>query len=892
MMDEITEEYCASQGATLATDYYGYTYCEYSTYYEEDVYCGYGSYEMCDDYGCWCEFEDQYEDFYVDSCDSDWYYWEDSWGEDCYCEYGEEWFPDENGTCVNYGSDYWTCMDQGMMFDSYTGECMQDWYSYDDYGWDEGKDDYEWNWDEWAMEDEDEWEDWAWDGDDEWLDDELDNMGDMLQEASYWVDDIRDAKDEGMDRLEDVEWLCGEWGEDYEDDYDWLSDEQKDLYESAIVFCQTAKEKIDGLLDKFDDLEEDAEVAKDEMEETYEEFVDSDDKNPGDFWDAQEGGSVNDWRDVYRMQVDTWGSMVYFWEFKMEVLRIEQDTGLEAHELSDELVEQVAFAEYVLEEVESMLSSEIPALIADAEGAIEEGMDPWRAVDEIRDYYEDNVWELLDQERDMWDALDVLWDHAKDFEMMEFGKKELEYILADIEEAWTQITEYEADGIDMSEFAELLETAEEIIADLYEAFEEEADEDVIEGLFMDLEDVGYKADRLAEEYGIEFGPDMDEKKDMYLDTINVSNEDVLLDLLSQADDSVLEALLDMLLEKVTSSELDKFTEYAESFDDVGVFDSQAFGRADTDTLDKMIEEKLAILEDLEAKIDSLTAKVATLEDEILELSAEVAGYNWYGESAEEVLELQTEMEEVVEEMADEGASDDEIKEVLSDYLDEITELKEDAKEDKYEADLIPFKDCDDTEWFTGYVWDVKEDGIVSGATDAVTGDLTGEYYPSNNINLAELTKISLEFADVEVDEDGYTYNPHAQDFWGTDYWVVGEHLELDIVEDMTVDPGTYATRAEVLTTMFEAEGVEVPEYDEYHFEDSMDHEYADEMEFAYELGIVSGYGDSDSFMPDYNTNRAEVAKMVDNFMEVQDMAMEEDVEGAWTQLVEDGAWTQ
>ncbi|EKD63971.1 MAG: hypothetical protein ACD_51C00118G0001, partial [uncultured bacterium] len=847
-------------------NYYG----DYDTYDSGCYYDSTGAYVCGDTYDDWGQTDDSWDNYYepYDYCNSDDYYWDSKWGVDCYCEYGEDYFPDPSNpnSCISYGDTYYDCVNQGMMFDSYTGECVENYYSYDNYDWGQSTDDqWEWNWDD--MKEEDEWADWTWDGDDEWYEDELDNMGDMLQEAEYWTEDVEDVEEEAYDWLDEIEWKCEGFDEDYDKLYDVLSDEGRDLFEEAIAFCVKAENKVTALMDDVETLKEEAEEAKADMEDAYENFVSSDDKNPGDFWDVQSKNAINDRRDLLRSRIEMWGRLINFWEFRIEVKRAEKEMGMEAYELGDDIAEQVAYAEYVIDEVETMLSDELPALIEEAEAAIEEGVDGWKAYDMLREFF-DETRELMEDDRDMWDALDELWGYAKDMEGEKFAENEMEYLKEDLGYAEEQLDELESEGYEVDTLRDLIQQAWDVIHEMEDL--KESGEDVheeMEELWEELDEIGKQAEKEAEKLGIEdFGPD---KKEVYLSTVgdNISDLEALVELLSQVPEDVLEQLIEMLLNKVSTSELEEFLVYSDEFGDIGVFNSKAYGRADEDTLDALINEKLDLLESLSAKIAALEDAIGNLQDKLDEITAKVAGYNWYGDSSDEVENLLAEM---TEEIGD-ASSDTQKEEILNKYDEEFETLKEDAKKDKYDAELIPFKDCDDDQWYTGYVWDVKEDGVVSGYKDS-DGNLTGEYGPGDNVTVAETLKIALETAGVGDGDGGYdTSNPYASDHWSESYFGVAEEMDMTVTEDMMQNPDEYASRGEVLQTMFESLGVEVPDYDSTHFSDvDASHEYADAIEYAYELGIVSGDDATGSFRPDDGINRAETAKVVDLFIEMVD----------------------
>ena len=663
-------------------DYYGSNYDGYcdpdsdddpDCYNFNDVpYCGDACYSECDDTGaCWCECDadDQYsgncyydqnneyicedwgyyegddnmmweddwddwgDDYFMDPqawCDSPDYYWADNWGPDCFCEYGDSYFPDPNDytKCVDHSQyGYQSCMDKGMMYNPDRKSCEENFYQHGDYDWSKQSDkSLDWG-NVWQGYEEDEKDYWS--QDDKWVKDEKRNMENMITESNWWAKDVKNSKEEGENWLSEIEWRCDQWGADYENmsSKGKLTSSGQDLYEDAISFCSKAKSKVNNLLGKFDDLEDDAKQAKQDMEDAYDDFVNGDEKNSEEFWDAQKGGAVNEWRDVYRSQIETWGRLLNFYDFKLEVKRIERETGASAHELGDEITEAVSFADYALSEVQDMLSTELPALITEAKSYIADGLDPWRAIDTVRDFFNDTR-DILDEDRFMWDALDMSWGHANDMKMQNFMAKELEFITEELENASKEIEEMKAQGIDVTRFEGLLEEAQDILDQL----EETDDEREMEDLFGRLDQIGREADMEGKKLGVAFG--QHDKRGIYIETMSasVTDADAFADMLyelSTTNEDVMNKLIEILLEKITSSELDKFVEYKNKFGNIGILDSVSAGYADADKYGDLMSAKLAVLEDLDSKISILEKKIGGMEAKLQEITTKIAEYNWW-----------------------------------------------------------------------------------------------------------------------------------------------------------------------------------------------------------------------------------------------------------------------
>ncbi|KKT20244.1 MAG: hypothetical protein UW03_C0007G0044, partial [Candidatus Peregrinibacteria bacterium GW2011_GWA2_43_8] len=136
----------------------------------------------------------------------------------------------------------------------------------------------------------------------------------------------------------------------------------------------------------------------------------------------------------------------------------------------------------------------------------------------------------------------------------------------------------------------------------------------------------------------------------------------------------------------------------------------------------------------------------------------------------------------------------------------------------------------------------------------------------------EILKMTLEASDEGTGTDTPS-NPYAQDHWSAGYFDKAEELDMSVVEDMTRNPDEQATRGEVIQSLFESFEMEIPDYASQQFNDvPTDHEYADAIQYAYDLGIISGdQGLGETFRPDDAVNRAETAKMIDEFIETMEL---------------------
>ncbi|KKT19823.1 MAG: hypothetical protein UW03_C0013G0023, partial [Candidatus Peregrinibacteria bacterium GW2011_GWA2_43_8] len=611
--------------------------------------------------------------------------------------------------------------DSYSCYDSTGNYTCEDDETYDNYE-DNYEDEYDYNY-----EDECEGDQCGGEMDEEWKADEMENMAEMLEESEDWAEDIGDAAEEATDWLEDITDRQEDWQEELdenaEDDY--LADEQVALLELAIAYCETAYPEIEDAASELTALIADAEESKQAMEDAYTAFVAGGSTDSSAFWTAQSASGVNDWRDVWRSKAEMYGRLVNYYDFLMEAGRIETESDMTVEEIGGEFAEAVAYAETALSTVPTLLDTELDTLIANAEAEIAAGEEAWRVIDDIRDFFDDLRDDYMD-DKDMWDSMESGWDMVKLKEMQNFMTNELAMIKEDIAWVGEELDELEGEGKDVSEARAIIEEVNALLAEL----EVTTDAEEMEDLFKDLEQMGKKAEKEMQKLGIEFGK---YDREVYAETIDVNDPDALLALLQNVPDSVLEQVIEMLLNNVTSEQIETFIEYGTKYEDIGFFDSASIAYMDEDTLDAMIEDKLAILEELDGKIAERT-------DELNTLINDLASYNFYGDTADQAVEL-------IANLAEEGEGVD-----IEEYQNEIDDLKEEAREEKYDDGIIPFMDVDDDQWYTSYVWDVKEDGYVGGYKDA-EGELTGYYGPSDNVTVGEILKMTLEASDEGTGTD-------------------------------------------------------------------------------------------------------------------------------------------
>lgn len=199
-----------------------------------------------------------------------------------------------------------------------------------------------------------------------------------------------------------------------------------------------------------------------------------------------------------------------------------------------------------------------------------------------------------------------------------------------------------------------------------------------------------------------------------------------------------------------------------------------------------------------------------------------------------------------------------------------------------------FSDVPEDAWFTPYISQASDLGIISGYED-VHGNSLGVFKPSDNVTLAEALKIAVEGS-------GYDYEKYQKPEWEGDmkHWIAPYYRittaeGFGIFVGATEDVNAKATRREVASIVFDAF---LPEQDRGDFIMSyngppgkFENPYKDIQitntfqdgtvgwgwnSFIFKLsedGVVTGDKDVNGnltgyFRPDDLINRAEVVKMV------------------------------
>jgi len=291
----------------------------------------------------------------------------------------------------------------------------------------------------------------------------------------------------------------------------------------------------------------------------------------------------------------------------------------------------------------------------------------------------------------------------------------------------------------------------------------------------------------------------------------------------------------------------------------------------------LIEQKKQLVErttELEKNIDALKElkKLGTTQErQLKEIIEKVKNYNFYGESGEE---MGNAIENFVAEALEEGKSRAQIMRGVRELSEKHKVAIEKAVKEKYDNQIIPFKDTDDQEWYTDYVRFVKGNGIVSGYKDS-DGNPLGEYRPGNQITYVEGLKIALEAAGHGKAESSERTKNNAANYhsWAKPYVKKAEEIDLPIMRwhSMIDNPIARITAVQLVLDAFGAAPIGTDENTQFTDVNCKTDKGLIRgcryIQKAADLGIVSGNPDG-TFAPHRGVNRAEMAKIIMNAVQI------------------------
>ncbi len=178
---------------------------------------------------------------------------------------------------------------------------------------------------------------------------------------------------------------------------------------------------------------------------------------------------------------------------------------------------------------------------------------------------------------------------------------------------------------------------------------------------------------------------------------------------------------------------------------------------------------------------------------------------------------------------------------------------------------VVFTDVSQSAWFTAYVRDAAEAGIVNGYMDA-SGKFTGKFGPQNNVTMAEALKIATESAGYQESAYGAVIDSGVK-HWASAYVSIAKAEQFEFMKSpYRLDRA--ATRGEVASMFTSAFRVTIPVSPSgTTFRDvQLATPFAASVETLAKDKVVSGDTDTKgqvtgSYRPSAFINRAEVVKI-------------------------------
>lgn len=224
-----------------------------------------------------------------------------------------------------------------------------------------------------------------------------------------------------------------------------------------------------------------------------------------------------------------------------------------------------------------------------------------------------------------------------------------------------------------------------------------------------------------------------------------------------------------------------------------------------------------------------------------------------------------------------GLTADSAEEDVNSLQGSFERVKTQMRPEKFQAGLIPFTDVDDDQWFFEPVKFLKDNGIASGYSGST------DFGPGNSVTRAEVMKMALEAAGAESGESENEYFfGDAAGHWAKKY--INYAFENGIVKGYGGEfrPDQSVTRAEALKMAGMALGLPFPVCTSSDFPDMKNHWAKCIVQEAKDLGVVEGMSDG-FFHPNEPINRAAFAKILQKLVEV---LQKEDYQGVDSGLVD------
>ena len=183
-----------------------------------------------------------------------------------------------------------------------------------------------------------------------------------------------------------------------------------------------------------------------------------------------------------------------------------------------------------------------------------------------------------------------------------------------------------------------------------------------------------------------------------------------------------------------------------------------------------------------------------------------------------------------------------------------------------EGKTVVFEDVKLGTWYAAYVYTAAKAGVLGGYRDR-SGEYNGEFGPTDNVTIAQLSKIAHKVAGIDETKVRVpTQNAKAKNQWFEGFFASAEQSWWEVWRDKWLDPGRPAKRSEVIATLLRALNVRTVWAEGKTFGDvPPTHKYANVIETAAVDGLIDSGG---NFRPNDAINRAEVAKIIVNAIDL------------------------
>lgn len=172
---------------------------------------------------------------------------------------------------------------------------------------------------------------------------------------------------------------------------------------------------------------------------------------------------------------------------------------------------------------------------------------------------------------------------------------------------------------------------------------------------------------------------------------------------------------------------------------------------------------------------------------------------------------------------------------------------------KKQNTFMNFNDFDPSQWFTPYVKDLYDRGIISGFSD-------GSFQPQSFLNRAELLKMVLSARGETWTSYATVHFLDTKDHWAKD--VVEYALEQGYIKpSKKFQPLKPVTRAETMKMLCKLFDIFDESESDTHFTDLEGHWAKNCVMSAYDLGVIKGTSDF-KFDPDSQITRSEFSKIL------------------------------